>query len=90
MKIQTIHSFCQSLLARFPLRQGSAALSPDRGAGRGRAPGRRPGCGLGRFTLPGGEALAEAVERISPLAAEQDFTALLRALIGSAGVCSSC
>lgn len=86
MKIQTIHSFCQSLLARFPLEAGVAPhfhLIEEQGAAERLAAARD--AVLAASTLPGGEALAEAVERISPLAAEQDFTALLRALIGERG-----
>lgn len=86
MKIQTIHSFCQSLLARFPLEAGVAPhfhLIEEQGAAERLAAARD--AVLAASTRPGGEALAEAVERISPLAAEQDFTDLLRALIGERG-----
>ena len=87
MKIQTIHSFCQSLLARFPLEAGVAPhfhLIEEQGAAERLAAARDTV--LAASGLPGGEGLAEAVERISPLAAEQDFTDLLP---GMAAYCAS-
>lgn len=86
MKIQTIHSFCQSLLARFPLEAGIAPnfhLIEEQGAAERLAAARD--AVLAESWQAGKEKLAEAVERISPLAAEQDFMGLLRALIGERG-----
>src|SRR5690625_2030310 len=86
MKIQTIHSFCQSLLARFPLEAGIAPhfhLIEEQGAAERLAAARD--ALLAQAALPGGEALAEALDRLAALAAEQGFTDLLRSLIAERG-----
>lgn len=86
MKIQTIHAFCQSLLGRFPLEAGVAPhfrLIEERGSAERLAAARD--AVLAAAGLPGGEALAEALERITPLVAEEDFAGLLRALVAERG-----
>lgn len=86
MKIQTIHAFCQSLLGRFPLEAGVAPhfrLIEERGSAE-RLATARDGV-LAAAGLPGGEALAEALERITPLVGEEGFAGLLQALVAERG-----
>src|SRR5699024_11093450 len=72
--------------ARFPLEAGIAPhfhLIEEQGAAERLAAARD--AVLAAAGVRGGEDLAAAVEQLSPLAAEQDFTDLLRSLIGERG-----
>jgi ATP-dependent helicase/nuclease subunit A len=83
LKVQTIHSFCQSLLGRFPLEAGEPPhfqVLDDRTAGEHLRAARDTVLMAAR-AAPTGEA-AQALERISRRGTENAFAELVRELVG--------
>ncbi len=88
LKIQTIHAFCQSLLARFPLEAGIAphfrALDER---GQAELLGEAVEATLARAGLPGEaeRALLDALTVVTGLVNEEDFRGVLDELIKERG-----
>jgi ATP-dependent helicase/nuclease subunit A len=83
LKIQTIHSFCQSLLKRFPLESGVAPhfdVLDERGAAELMHETRE--AMLRRARPDKDAALHRALIAVTAVAGEEDFTALLHTLGG--------
>jgi ATP-dependent helicase/nuclease subunit A len=86
LKIQTIHSFCQSLLARFPLEAGvmpNFELLDERGEADLLAEAREAVLRQARESEEGG--LAAALEEATRHTQEQGFAELLAGLLGERG-----
>ncbi|MGO1119059.1 double-strand break repair helicase AddA [Rhodovibrionaceae bacterium A322] len=84
MKIQTIHSFCQSLLGRFPLEAGIAPhfqLLDDLGARARLHQAQEQVFARAGMGLPGSQDLLEALEIITALVNELDFAEVISAII---------
>jgi len=87
LKIQTIHSFCQSLLGRFPL---EAALAPqfevvEEAHGRELLTAARDEI-IAKARRPGQQALASALSTIAMEVNEQGFETLLAGLLAERGL----
>ncbi|HEX9789532.1 MAG TPA: double-strand break repair helicase AddA [Kiloniellales bacterium] len=83
IKIQTIHAFCQSLLARFPLEAGLAPhfqVLDERSAAELQRQAREEV--LAAASEPGGAALAEAIAEVAVYAQDESFAELIGKLIG--------
>jgi ATP-dependent helicase/nuclease subunit A len=77
LKIQTIHSFCQHVLARFPVEAGHPArfsVLDERGSGELMAQARTAGAGA---RGKGDSALAKAVAVLATRAADGRFAEIL-------------
>lgn len=86
MKIQTIHSFCESLLGRFPLEAGIAPhfeVMDERDAAAALAEARLRV--LNHARDHGEEAIAAALDGVTGHINEDEFSALMAALSGERG-----
>ena len=84
LKIRTIHSFCESMLARFPLEAGVPphfSVIDDRSAAELLIEARDELFGQA-FSDPRG-ALAQALEHLAGLVNESDFAGLMREIAGN-------